>query len=161
MNRGKMDKTIKGKKKWKQWIQEGERLTSCSVSFLLSGSADSLSSAEPERDSIFSRTQSTATTQTFGFFFLSFIKNFTFSTVFQKLNMISTKYLALTWWDRGARLCGNRAGWHGCVGIRGYTLSQFLQLHSNRNQIWRAQLPINMLKLLHLHTPHNERKVRV
>lgn len=57
---------------------------------------------------------------------------------------------ALTWWDGCPGLCGDRAGRHRGVGVRRQTLSQFLQLHADGNQIWGTQLAINVLKLLNL-----------
>lgn len=56
----------------------------------------------------------------------------------------------LTWRGWGAGLHHNGTGWYGGVGIRGHTFCQFLQLHSDGNQIWRTQFSIHMFKLLHL-----------
>lgn len=79
MNREEMDKKIKGSR---MEVMDGGRikgLTSCSVSFLLSCSVVSLSSAVPKRDSVFSTSQKTTTT-TQKLFFLLLSTNFTFQS---------------------------------------------------------------------------------
>lgn len=56
----------------------------------------------------------------------------------------------LTRWDWSAGLRRHRTGRHRGVWIRGQTLGQLLELQSDGNQIRRAELPVDVLKLLNL-----------